>query len=256
MHWPKLFFTAVCAVSVLTADQITLSNGDKITGTVIKKEGATLTIKSEFLGEVSMPWSSVAGLTSDTQLYVVLPTGKQFEGKLITEGTTLQVQTPNQTASSPLSQVTNIRNPAEEQKYERLLHPGWLNLWAGYADLGFALARGNARTTSLTTAFVANRVTTTDKTTLFFNQIYSTARIDGIDASTADAARGGVSYDHNISPRWFFNLQNTDEYDNFQSLDFRFTAGGGLGYHAIKTEHTVLDLLSLEAITIMRNLRI
>lgn len=240
----KMLILGAAVVTVLTADQVTLKNGDKITGQIVKKDGATLTLKSEFLGEVTMPWTSVSAVSSDNPLYVVLPTGKELNGKVSTEGQDLQIGAPAQTAASPLGQVTSIRNAAEQQKHERLLHPGWLDLWAGYADLGFALARGNARTTTLTTAFVANRVTTTDKTSLSFNQIYSTAKINGINASTADAARGGISYDHNLGPRLFLNIQNTDEYDNFQNLDFRFTGGAGLGYHAIKTERTVLDLIA------------
>ena len=229
------------AGSILLADQITLKNGDRISGAVIKKDGDKLTIKNDFLGEVTMPWSAVTSVTSDTPLTVVLPAGSQVNGKVSTEGNTLAVQTPTRTATAPIGQVNAIRNSAEEALYERLLHPGWLDLWAGYADLGFALARGNARTTTLTTAFVANRVTNNDKTNIFFNQIYATARINNVNAATANAARGGISYDHNINPRWFYTLETLDEYDNFQNLDFRGVGGAGIGFHAIKTERTLLD---------------
>ena len=34
-------------------------NGDTITGSIVKKDGDKLTIKSEFLGEVTMPWKAV-----------------------------------------------------------------------------------------------------------------------------------------------------------------------------------------------------
>ena len=43
----------------LHADQVVLKNGDTITGSIVKKDGDKLTIKSEFLGEVSMPWTAV-----------------------------------------------------------------------------------------------------------------------------------------------------------------------------------------------------
>lgn len=260
MIWKKLVVVYACSLGIILADQVTLTNGDRITGSVIKKDGATLTVKTELLGEVTMPWTSVASLTSEASLHVVLPAGKDVEGKVTTEGSNLQVQTGTASASAPLGQVTTIRNAIEQNKYERLLHPSWLDLWAGYADLGFALARGNAQTTTLTTAFVANRATSTDKTSLFFNQIYSTATINGANASTADAARGGISYSHDITGRLFYNLQNVDEYDNFQGLNFRFTGGGGLGFHAINTNRTILDLLfggdyaHEEFVTLTRNL--
>lgn len=227
----------------LLADQITLKNGDTVSGQIIKKDGDTLTIKSEFMGEVTMPWSAITSVKSDNPLFVKLPDGKEVNGKVSTEGQQVAVATPAATVTAPIGQVTTIRNEAEQQKYERTLAPTWFDLWAGYFDLGFSLARGNSHTDTLTTAFDAARATNTDKTVLFLNQIYSTGTIGGVTGPTANAVRGGVSYDHNINSRWFWQLLNTDEYDTFQDLDFRFVGGGGLGYHAIKTDRTVLDLL-------------
>ena len=39
---------------------------------------------------------------------------------------------------------------AEQHAFERLEHPGIFELWSGNFDIGLALARGNARTDSLT----------------------------------------------------------------------------------------------------------
>ena len=41
----------------------------------------------------------------------------------------------------------------------------------------------------------------------------------------------------------FANFFNDYEYDRFQNLDLRFVLGGGLGFKAVRTERTVLDLL-------------
>ncbi len=35
------------------ADQVTLKNGDRLTGTIVKSNGKTLLIKTEFAGEVT-----------------------------------------------------------------------------------------------------------------------------------------------------------------------------------------------------------
>ncbi len=245
-YFLHIFFSLllfICASATLLADQITLKNGDVITGHIIKKDGANLTIKTELMGDVTVSWSSVTKVKSDEPLFVKLPNGKQVNGTISTEGSNVEVAAPSNTATAPLAQVATIRDPAEEQKYEKLLAPGWLDLWAGYADLGFSLARGNSHTDTLTTAFNASRATTNDKTTLFLNQIYSTGTVGGVTGPTADSIRGGISYDHDISDRWFWSVANTDEYDTFQGLDFRFVLGGNLGYHAIKNARTTLDLL-------------
>ena len=55
----RLFALLLFPISVLCADQVVLKNGDNITGKIVKKDGAKLTIQSEFLGEVNMPWSAV-----------------------------------------------------------------------------------------------------------------------------------------------------------------------------------------------------
>ena len=114
---------------------------------------------------------------------------------------------------------------------------------AGYFDLGFALARGNARTDTLSTVVNASRTTRNDKTTVFFNQIYSTATLEGVSGTTANAVGAGISYDHNLTPRLFVNVFNTYLHDEFQDLNLRFVIGGGLGFHAIKTERLTLDLI-------------
>src|ERR1700730_15972523 len=71
---------------VLAADQVVLSNGDTISGVIVKKDDAKLTIKSEFLGEVSMPWTAVKSITSDSELAVGLPGGELVRGRVSTSG--------------------------------------------------------------------------------------------------------------------------------------------------------------------------
>ena len=61
--------TLLALLPLCAADQVVLTNGDTITGTIVKKDGDKLTIKSEFLGEVSMPWTSVKTLKSDAEVF-------------------------------------------------------------------------------------------------------------------------------------------------------------------------------------------
>ena len=97
----------LCLLSLLLptvyADQVVLKNGDTITGAIIKKDGAKLTIKSEFLGEVSMPWTAVKSLKSDDNLTVVLPGGEKVLGKVNTSGDNLEVAGAAGTRTLPLA---------------------------------------------------------------------------------------------------------------------------------------------------------
>src|SRR5215470_7190786 len=94
---------------VLSADQVVLKNGDTITGSIIKKDGAKLTLKSEFLGEVTMPWTAVKSIRSDETLTVVLPGGEAVAGKVSTSGETLEVAAPSGQKTAPLADVQAVR---------------------------------------------------------------------------------------------------------------------------------------------------
>ena len=238
-----LCFTLFLLLSwaALAADQVVLTNGDTITGTIVKKDGGKLTIKSEFLGEVTMPWSAVKSIRSDAELSVVLPSGETVKGKIASAGDQLQVAVGGQTKTAPLAGVAALRDAGEQHNFERLLHPGILELWTGNLDFGLSLARGNARSDALTTAFTAGRSTRTDKIMLYFNQIYGSARVNDVTSTTASAVRGGWKYNRNITPRMFLTGFNDYEHDRFQDLDIRFVAGGGAGVHAVKSERTQLD---------------
>jgi putative salt-induced outer membrane protein YdiY len=227
--------------SALFADQVVLKNGDIVTGSIIKKDGGKLTIKSEFLGEVSMPWTAVQSIRSDDPLTVELPGDQKVVGRLTTQGDTVQIVTPTETRTALLVDLGAVRNPAEQRSFERLQNPGILDLWTGYVDLGLALARGNARAETLTTNMTATRVTRNDKISVNFNQIYGTARVDGVTSAIANAIRGGWAYNRDFNPRFFATVFNQYEYDQFQRLDLRFVLGGGVGVNAIKTPDTTLS---------------
>jgi putative salt-induced outer membrane protein YdiY len=238
-----LFLLLLPLASALLADQVVLKNGDTITGSIVKKDGDKLTIKSEFLGDVTMPWSAVRSIRSDEALTVELPGNERVAGKIATSGETLEVTTTTTTRSAPLAQVGALRNPAEQRTWERLQHPGLLELWTGFFDTGFALARGNARTDTLTTGFNASRVTRKDKLTLTFSQIYGKARVNGVTSEIANALRGGWSYNHNVSERLFVSTMNDYEHDSFLGLDLRMVFGAGLGANLIKTPNTSLAFI-------------
>lgn len=237
--------TVSCIMALITsaawADQITLKNGDRVTGTIIKKDGGTLTIKSTAMGLITVPWDQVNEIRSEAPLTVVLPS-ETVQAIVATSDGKLQLEGKQRTV--PFSEVVALRDADEQKAYERLLHPGWGQVWAGTASLGLAGTSGNARTLTFTTGVNAARLTRTDKTSIYFNAIKASALINGKHSDTAQAVRGGLGYDHNVSPRLFVNVFNDWEYDRFQNLDLRFVLGGGLGFHAVRTERSKLDILA------------
>ena len=232
----------LCACSLLSAaDHVVLKNGDTLTGTIVKKDGDKLTLKSEFLGEVTMPWSAVKTVTSDQELNVVLPGGETVKGKLSTAGDNLAVATSSGEKTAALTAVTAVRNDAEQHTWERLQHPGLFELWSGTYNFGLALARGNARTATLTNAFAATRTTRKDKIAVHLNEIYATALINGVNAATASALSGDWEYNRDFNPRWFLATDNAYDHDRFQALDIRAVFGAGAGFNALKSKRATLS---------------
>lgn len=238
-------FSAIASfcASAAWADQVVLKNGDRVTGSIVKKDGKTLTIKTDMFGVVTAPWDQVDSITADKPVSVVLQDGRTVQGTIATSGGTVSIASDGTTVSAAPADIAAIRNSEEQRAFERLQQPGWTELWTGTGSLGFAGTSGNAKTLTFTTGVAAVRVTNTDKTSIYFNAIRASALVNGVSAETAEAVRGGVSYDHNVSPRLFINVFNDYEYDRFQNLDLRFVIGGGLGYHFVKTERSTFDLL-------------
>jgi len=234
---------AVCCLNAAWADQVVMRNGDRVTGTIIKQDGKAITIKTDLFGVVAAPWDQVVSVQSDQPVNVVLKDGRTLLGTLSTSAGQVEIAVKDTKTGAAPAEVASIRNADEQRAYERLLEPGLLELWRGGGSVGWAGTNGNAKTLTFTTALNAARVTNTDKASIYFNLIKASALINGTSAGTAQAVRGGIGYDHNVSPRLFVNAFNDYEYDKFQNLDLRFVLGGGFGFHAWKGERSTLDLL-------------
>ena len=239
-----ILMSVVLSSNVL-ADQVVLKNGDRLTGQVIKFDGKNLTIKSEFAGEVNIPWSAVQEITSDKPLQVQSSTGQTAVGPVTTRDGNVEVITKTSgTVAMPKEGIALIRNEAEQSAYEKSLNPGFRENWDGGATVGFALTRGNSQTKNLALAFDANRKTWHDKLSLYTNWVYATNDAPGaVPSTSANAQQGGIRYNHDITPRLFGFVGADFQADSLQTLDLRSVFGGGLGFHAIKRDSTTLDLL-------------
>ncbi len=236
-----VFFAQV----LLAADQITLSNGDRLTGTITKADGKTLVIKTEFAGEVTVQWPAISEINSAQPLHVALKGGQTVVGTVKTEDGNLDV-VPSNAQPVPVTKdaVVSLRSESEEVAYEKTLHPGLMQGWAGGANVGFALTAGNSETSNLAIAFTADRKTLKDHIGLYANSVFAKDNAPGaVPSTTAQATQGGARYDRNFLPRVFGFGAADFQTDALQTLDLRSIFSGGLGWHAIMNDRTTLDLL-------------
>ena len=226
---------------------MTLKNGDRLSGSIIKYDGKNLIIKSDLAGEVTIPWANVTGVTSSAPLNVTLKDGQKIVGTVTTDGAKFDVATKETgNVAAARDSVLYIRSDAEQKAYDteidRYKNPRLIDLWTGTFDLGYTATSGNTETQNFTLGANAVRATTRDKITVSYTEIYSKSNASGADLTTANAKRGSLAYNLNLAPKMFvFGLVDLEN-DQFQGLDLRFAPAGGAGYHAIKTTNTVLDL--------------
>ncbi len=240
-----VFLLTMSLSATAWADQIVLTNGDRLTGTIIKSDAKSLIIKSKFAGEVTVDWTAIQQITSDQQLHVGLANGQTVVGPVMTSDGKIEVTTNSGSVETPKGNIVAIRSDAEQTAYDKSLNPGFRENWAGGANVGFALTRGNSQTKNLAVAFNANRKTRHDKLSLYANSVYSTHDASGaVPSTTANTEQGGIRYDHDLTSRLFAFVGADFQADALQTLDLRSVFGGGLGFHVIKRDATTLDLLA------------
>ncbi|HEY9127068.1 MAG TPA: DUF481 domain-containing protein [Acidobacteriaceae bacterium] len=229
-------------------DTVILANGDHLTGSVTQIDGGKLTLHTDYAGDVVIDFAKVSHvkLQKAAVLSQMKTEGKKIDiSKIeVTEiensGKQVTVTTAaggTQTAPAP----PTVRTPAAQTAYEATLHPNWAHAWTTTANLSFALARGNSDTTTLGTGETAVRQTLHDKTSLYFNEIFTH---DGLaNATTANNIGAGARYDHNLNPKIFAYGAGDFFEDQLQELDLRAILGGGFGWHAIAKPRRTLDVL-------------
>jgi putative salt-induced outer membrane protein YdiY len=234
----------------LLADWVKLKNGDRVTGTIVSSDREELLVRTEFMGDVMVQWGSVVEIDSDNPLFVQVDDGQTLKGPVTTAQQDLTVATARSgPVTVPLTAVQGVRSEQSQQEYEaeieRLRNPGLLDSWSGFFDAGYALASGNAETSTLSTSSRIERKTEKDKISVYYNQIYSrNGTSAGVSETTANAVRGGTRYDIDVSDRLFTFAFVDLEFDEFQALDLRNVLGGGLGYHVVQSEDLTFDFFS------------
>ena len=229
--------------SAAFADQITLKNGDRLTGTVVKSDGKTLVLHTDFAGDITLQFAAITQITTDKELHVSTSDKKTVVGPVTANDGKLEVATKAGPVEVPAANVVLIRNDAEQAAYDKTLHPGLLHGWNGGANVGFSVARGNSETENLAIAINAAHPTLNDKTSLYVSSIYTSNQL-ATPSTVANLITAGIRYDRNINPRLFGFVGGDFMSNALQELDLRGVYGGGLGYHAVKSANTTIDLFA------------
>lgn len=218
----------VCLLSVtnIFADQITLKNGDRLSGKIIKQDDDKIILQTELAGIITISKTNIEKILADAA----------FTKETKEEAQTEKVETEKaETVKSEDKAETAVPSAPKRQS-------GLTEGWDGAANIGFSLTSGNADTATFTAGVRAEKSAEKDKWTTYLNTLWNRNKVAGINVTTSNAIWGGLRYDRNITKKLFGFGSFDFERDKPQLLNFRSVIGAGLGYHAIKNDNTELDV--------------
>ena len=208
------------------ADVLTLKNGDRLSGTVLRKEGATVVLRTKYAGEVKVQWAELAGIVTDRPVHVILSDETSLKGTLLpAEAGRVRVKAGEiiETAPFDLAKLTYI-NPSPEVSGQGVKVSGRLNV-------GVSTASGNTETQNahLDGEWIARTRSNRFTVGAAFN------RSKEHDLETAANGRGYLKYDHFLDKRWYVYANASAEQDRLQDLSLRSALGGGSGYQVYES---------------------
>src|SRR4051812_36529265 len=241
MKMVPLALLALALTSISVADEVVLKNGNHLTGDIVKLDDNKLVLKTDFADEKKTRGHAGTIFTAEKRVVIKTADSKIAANSVERKDGKIALNTG---AALPMEldagAVKSLRSEAEQGAYEKSLRFGLREGWTGGANFGLALARGNSETLSVSTGMNLNRTTLTDKVSLYATQVYSKDSI--LNSITANAVQGGLRYDHNLTKKMFLFVSGDFENNDLQKLDLRSILGSGLGWHAINSSRTILDI--------------
>ena len=243
-------------------DVLIFTNGDQLTGKLVRATDGAVVFKSDMAGELTIPFDKVKELRSSGN-FSMLKKGPPSKTNLVGQG---QVNVADNnvtvTAVPPVTlAIKDVGYVIDTPTYDREVHHelGFFHAWNGAITAGATLVRSTDNITSFTLGMSLARLSPTvdflprhTRTTLNLIETYGKATSPVIPQTIPPSPSPVVtktSIFHADAERdWYFTprlyaLANTAFDHNYsQGLDLQQLYGGGIGWTPIQTETQQLDL--------------
>jgi putative salt-induced outer membrane protein YdiY len=244
----SLFF----ATSIF-ASEITLKNGDRVSGKIVEESDAAVVLETDYAGTIKISRTHIKEIADETAVAV-----RSSEKEIVTdsasgpsaseaknESATLE-KAKTSLAAAPKNAAPAPAAIAPPKAPKRLFGGKYLGImegWEGNANVGFSYNSGNSTNTTMATGLRAVKSGGRDNLTIYARSLWNSNHGTGRMVTTQNAFWGGARYDRDINDRMFSFISYDFERDRPQKLSFRSVAGGGIGRHWIKGEDTQMDVL-------------
>jgi len=231
------------------ADVVTLKNGDRVTGTLETVKGGTLKLKSDILGELTIPMDKVATYSVEKPVAVIIKGQEPVEGNLeLTPSGDWQVKAKGQEQTFKAATVDTIM---PEDEYEKLIvaAPKPWQAWKGSINVGEGLQQGDQQTNTFTGTI--NAIRERPDAPVFqrhFRTNFGLATLlshatENDSTVTSRTLSANLRQDYLFTPTdFFFGLAQADHVST-QGIYLRQTYGGGFGKDVVSRPHTTFSLI-------------
>ncbi len=226
----KCWIAALALVLIMAqpaaADEVKMKNGDRISGAIVKMEGGSLIINTDYAGELKIKWDQVAGLVSEGPIAVQCSEG-------LISGTArecpmgqVDVQSADGKTTIVLAQVEAI-NPKDKSKLET----------KGGVNLSAWSKRGNTHKDNYD--LLANMTFEWDVHRVIVQA--ESHYTEDKSNTTEENSLGSLEYNRFISEKVYAFANAQASQDKFKDINLRTAAGLGLGYQFLATDRTNLS---------------
>jgi putative salt-induced outer membrane protein YdiY len=226
---------ALIAAVASFGDVVILSNGDRLTGDTGIVDDGTLRVATELLGEVAIPWSSVAGIETAGPVALRTADGTVHEGRLVFSDGVQYLESAGGLEPLVLADVQALGPTAAALETppavpeEQVETPG---PWSGVVDLGASWRTGMRDTLDARSTLTLTRAMPKNKLTLLVDAAY------GEDESVRNkqSIKGEAKWQFFPRERFYYYGLTGAEHDEIRKLELRLTGAAGLGYEFIKND--------------------
>lgn len=218
---------ALAAVAgIASADEVTLKNGDRISGQVKAMENNRLIIQTSYAGEIFISWSEVDKIRIDKPVEIVLKGDASLKGVIEISDENQNVIILDKTRERVDLNVAEVKRINTEQAESSDLD---VNI---RVNMGIEVENGN--TDKKKYHFDGRAVARKERHRLSFGFEYDHEYND--NRKTKNKLLASSKLDYFFKHPWYVYGKGAYEYDEFKDLNLKLDLGPGLGYQFSESE--------------------
>ncbi|HEY0785454.1 MAG TPA: DUF481 domain-containing protein [Acidobacteriaceae bacterium] len=250
-------------------DVVVFTNGDRLSGKLLREVNGTVTFHSDLLGDINVTWEKIKELHSAAPFAVlekgVTPRRKDGEGRIPIGALSVdagQIElsaagTQAQIPAIPVARAAYIIDRATLDK-QLLRSPGLLEAWNGSATAGVTLVKATQSQYTVNSALALVRIVPTvnwlaprHRTAFDFNSSFGKITQPGYTSggvftpaieTKSNILHGDGERDQYFSPRFYYLAEFSFDHNYAQALDLEQIYGAGVGWTSFKYPRHQLDL--------------